>query len=275
MSYTIAVDSSSNLMPRQGMQIVPLKIITDTREFIDDAKLDLQEMLQHLKEHKGPSGTSCPNVGDWLDAVGDSIHCFVVTITSQLSGAYNAALQAAGILREEGREICVLDTRSAGPELTLICQELERLQELGLSFRETENRIRAYMEHTHLIFSLESLLNLSRNGRVSPLVAKAIGLLGIRLVGRASDEGTLEPKLKCRGAKKALEGLLTQLTELGFSGGRVQIDHCENPEGAQALKNAILERWPQSIVNIGSCAGLCSYYAENGGLLVGFEDGNL
>ena len=59
----------------------------------------------------------------------------------------------------------------------------------------------------------------------------------------------------------------------GFKGGKVRIDHCLNLEGAQQLKNLILSAFPSADVIIGECRALCSFYAERGGLLVGFEDG--
>ena len=40
---------------------------------------------------------------------------------------------------------------------------------------------------------------------------------------------------------------------------------------ALVLKQKLLERLEQVDVQIHSCRGLCSYYAEKGGLLVGFE----
>ena len=53
--------------------------------------------------------------------------------------------------------------------------------------------------------------------------------------------------------------------------GKVQIAHCENETAAQKLKDMILTTLPHATVNIHPCRGLCSYYAEKGGLLVGYE----
>jgi fatty acid-binding protein DegV len=118
---------------------------------------------------------------------------------------------------------------------------------------------------------LESLKNFAANGRVSPAVARITGLLGIRIVGRASDEGTLEPMDKCRGQAKSLEAIIGHLKKAGLSKGKVQIAHCLNEAAADALKGLINREFPQVKVAIHSCLGLCSYYAEKGGLLVGFE----
>ena len=141
----------------------------------------------------------------------------------------------------------------------------------GLDFDEIDAQVRAYLATTRLAFSLESLENLARNGRVNPAVAKLVGVLGIRIVGRASDEGTLQQLHKCRGEKKALTAIFDEMKERGYCGGKVWIDHCLNLKAAMALKEIICNQFPDSDVRIGTCTGLCSYYAEQGGLLVGYE----
>ena len=57
----------------------------------------------------------------------------------------------------------------------------------------------------------------------------------------------------------------------GYRGGMVYIDHVDNLDGAHALKDAILANWPNAEVGILPCGGLCSYYAESTGLIVGYE----
>ena len=95
----------------------------------------------------------------------------------------------------------------------------------GMDFQQAEAAIRKYMTHTHLIFCLSSLNNLARNGRVSPLVAKATGLLGIRVVGKASAQGTLEPLHKCPRESKALAAIVRDMQQLGYAGGKIRIAH--------------------------------------------------
>jgi DegV family protein with EDD domain len=274
MNYKIICDSSSNLRPAQAhLATVPLKIVTDKKEYTDDETLDVASMLLELESYKGRSGTSCPNVADWLEAFGDAEFVFTVAITSNLSGSYNASVQAKEAYEEEhpGRRVCCLDTLSTGGEMVLIQEKLEELIAQGLSFDEVERAIREYMHHTHLGFMLERMDNLAKNGRVSPIVAKACGILNIRIVGCASDVGTLQPDHKCRGTKKALETIVKDMVEKGYRGGKVILDHVYNPDAAQALKEKILAQFPDADVRIGLCGGLCCFYAEQGGLLVGYE----
>jgi len=118
---------------------------------------------------------------------------------------------------------------------------------------------------------LQSLKNFTANGRVSPTVPKLAGVLGIRIVGKASDKGTLEPTNKCRGQTKSLKAILKQLQEQGLQKGKVRIAHCRNEEAARELQEMILAVAEEADVQIHQCRGLCSYYAETGGMLVGFE----
>ena len=271
----IVADSSADLIQLTGADFAfaPLKIRTDEREFVDDVTLDVEEMVRHFDTYKGRSHTSCPNPGDWLDAFGDADDVFCVTITSGLSGSYNAACTAKEMYESEhpGRRVYVLDSLSTGPEMALIVYKLEQYVSAGMAAPEMNTAIRAYAAKTGLLFMLESLKNFAANGRVSPAIAKLVGVLGIRVVGRASDAGQLEPLHKCRGTANALSAILSELKAAGLSGGRVHIAHCCNQPAADKLKEMLAAALPQVAVTVAPLRGLCSYYAEKGGLLVGFE----
>ena len=271
----IVADSSADLVSLETLPFAsaPLKIITADREFVDSPELDAAEMVAFFDSYKGKSKTSCPNPSDWLDAFGDAEEVYCVTITSGLSGSYNSATIAKQMYESEhpGRRVCVIDSLSAGPELVLIVEKLEELIENDLSFEEICEKIAAYQQQTGLLFMLESLKNFAANGRVSPAIAKITGVLGIRIVGKASDQGTLEPTDKCRGQAKSLKAIASHLQEMGLSRGKLRIAHCMNPDAAEALKELVLSALPQVDIRIHQTRGLCSYYAEKGGLLVGFE----
>lgn len=271
----IVADSSANMLELGGLEFAsaPLKIVTTKREFVDDTTLNLKEMVGFFDKYKGTSKTSCPNSSDWIEAFGDADDIFCVTITSGLSGSYNSACVAkqAYETENEGKRVYVIDSLSAGPELKLIIEKLKEYVEEGISFDDICQEIENYKQNTGLLFVLESLKNFAANGRVSPTVAKLAGFLNIRIVGKASDEGKLEPLNKCRGENHSLETILTHLKEFGLQSGKVRIAHCMNESAAFRLRELIKTDMPEVNVEISSCRGLCSYYAEKGGLLVGFE----
>ena len=273
MKTKIVVDSSSNLYTLSGVDFacVPLKIVTDDGEYLDTAELDAVGMAQTLRSYKGKTGTSCPNVADWLAAYEGAEEVFVVTITGTLSGSYNAAQLAAEEYQQEheGARVFVLDSLSAGPECRLLAERLAALVQAGCAFDDAAERILAYHRHTHLLFSLESLANLARNGRVKPAVAAVARMLGIRVIGQASEAGELEVLCKTRGEHGALERIVLEMKGRGFVSGRVHIAHCGNPDAADRLKKMLHAVFPGAQVDVSPCGGLCSYYAELGGLMVG------
>jgi fatty acid-binding protein DegV len=79
---------------------------------------------------------------------------------------------------------------------------------------------------------------------------------------------------KCRGERRSLETMVSSLAAEGFKSGRVSIGHCQNEEGAYQLKRLILEKYPDAVVDVHRLKGLCSFYAEMGGILIGFEKSN-
>ena len=276
MNFKIVTDSSADIRELSGIpfESVPLKINTTEREYIDNNSLDVVGMLSDLKKYSGRSHTSCPSSGEFIEAFGDFENVFCITITSNLSGSCNAANVAAKTYLEEhpDRKVHVIDSLSTGPENALVIEKLRDLILEGRDFDSIKDEVSDYnLNHTRLIFALESMRNLANNGRVSPIVAKMAGLLGIRAIGRASDVGTLEMICKSRGPLNAANDILTHMINDGYKGGRVKLHHANNITSAELLKTKILERFPDARIDIAMAGGLCSFYAEQGGLLIGFE----
>lgn len=274
MSYKVVSDSSCNILTGENpcFASVPMKIIAQ-QEYVDAPGLDVAQMVEDLKNHKGKSGSSCPNVGEWLDAFGDADVVFGTTISDALSGSYSAACHAAETYMEEHpeRKVYILDSMATGPEQAMLNDRLLQLLESGQEPEAVWEQIRDYQNHTYTLFCLESLNNLARNGRVNPAVAKLAGVLGIRVCGEAKN-GEVTPVHKARGPKKATQTLADMIRERGFrDGGVLRVAHCFAQEQALALRDAILAQFPNARFVLEPTTALCSYYAELGGLIIGFE----
>ncbi len=271
----IVADSSADLLELEDIDfsVASLRIVTDEKEYIDNKDLCVEDMVNDLLAYKGKSSTACPGPEDWYSAFGDAKYVFCVAITRNLSGSHNSAEIAKRDYEEQygDRRVCVVDSLTAGPELVLIIEKLRELILKGCSFDEVCAEIADYMKTTGLLFILESMKNLANNGRVNPIVAKAAGLLGIRAIGRASDIGTLEMLTKSRGEKRTVTDTYKTMKEQGYKGGRVRIGNIVNPKAAESVRDLILGEYPEADVKIYSSRGLCSFYAEKGGLMVGFE----
>ena len=273
----IVADSACDIhkLSNTWFESVPLKIIAGDKEYRDDAQLNVSEMVDYLLAYKGKSSSSCPNTMEWIHAFDNAEKIICFTITGTLSGSYNAACHAKKLYEEQypKRKVFVVDTLSAGPEIGLYIEKAAELIAEGKPYEDICNILITYREQTGLVFMLKSLKNLANNGRVSPVVAKAAGFLGIRIVGKASEAGELDPTDKCRGEKKSLYTMMQRMEEMGFRSGKVRISHCFNETAAKQLKDTLCAQFKHVQVQINECRGLCSYYAENGGLLVAFEKG--
>ena len=276
MSIKIVSDSSSNVFSIEGLNYttVPMKVIAGEHEFIDTIDLDLQNMVQTLKEHKGKSGSSCPNVQEWLDAFEGEDDVIGLTISKNLSGSYNAAKQAAAEFAENScKKAFVIDSLAAGPQQIMIAEKIKELIDAGHDFDTVVEKALEYHNHTHILFCLESLTNLARNGRVNPAVAKIAGVLGMRVIGDVKG-GQITPVHKPRGHKKAMQMLVEMMEERGiYDGALIRIAHCFGQSQAEDLKAAVLEKFPGCRFIIEPTTALCSFYAEAGGLMIGFEGG--
>ena len=276
MTYKIVSDSSSNIFSITGADYatVPMKVIA-AKEYIDTPQLDLQGMVEDLKAHKGKSGSSCPNMGEWLEAFGDADMIFGVTISKNLSGSYNAAQQAAEEYMEQnpGKRVYIFDSLAAGPQQAMLIDKINQLIQEGCDFDTIVEKAREYHNHTHILFCLESLTNLARNGRVSMAVAKIAGVLGIRVIGDVKG-GEITPVHKIRGEKKSLQTLVEMLAERGFQDGAlIRVANCFGESQTNALKEAVMQQYPNCRFVIEPTTALCSFYAEAGGLMIGFEGG--
>ena len=271
----IIADSSANITALAGVsyQSVPMTIRAGERDFVDDETLDPHELLDYLASYSGKSGTACPSLDCWIRAFEGADEIFVLTITSRLSGTCASAMAARDVYLQShpDTKIHVFDTLSTGPEMQLLAERIAALYAMGLSFDVICEKAREYLATTHLFFRLKSLHNLAQNGRVSKLTAGAVGILGIQILSTASSEGTIQPVEKCRGEKKTREAMVQHILDAGYRGGKVRIHHAENPDAAGVLAASLRERFPEADIEILPCAGLCSYYAERGGVIVGFE----
>ena len=271
----IVSDSSADMLKFEGVDFksVPMSISTSERTFTDDELLDTGELLDYMEKYNGRSFTACPGTQSWLDAFEGADVIYVVTLTSGLSGTYNSALVAADMYMDEhpGAKIHVFDSLTTGPEMRLIIEKIAEFDKAGKSFEDIVILIEAYKKQTGIFFSFRSLHNLAQNGRVKKIAAAAVGVLGLRIVGTGSEEGTLEVNAKRKGDNHAAAEIFHQMEERHYNGGRIRICHTDNEELAKKYVHIIKKRWPDCDVKAYPSRGLISYYAERGGIILAAE----
>lgn len=279
MTWKIVADSGCDYRTIENLAVdtlfesVPLTIQVGNEIFIDNAQLNIDNMMKKMYATSSASKSACPSPDDYMKAFDGASNIFVVTITGTLSGSHNSAQVAKKLYLEEHPDvnIHIIDTLSAGGENDLIIKKLNFLIGQGLSYEEVVTEITAYQTKTKLLFVLAKVDNLVKNGRLSKLVGAVVGLLNIRMVGEASQDGKLELLQKARGAKKSLIAAFDELIKAGYAGGQIIIAHRNNLKFCQQFSEMVREKFPQAVIEVIPTSGLCSFYAEENGLLIGYE----
>lgn len=279
MTWKIIADSGCDYRQLDGLadqtlfESVPLTIQVADQIFVDNKELDIDAMMTKMYATSTASKSACPSPDDYIKAFAGADRIIVVTITGTLSGSHNSAQLAKKLYLEEHPEaqIHIIDSLSAGGEVDLLVSKINELIKQDLSFEEVLEVISRYQEKTKLLFVLAKVDNLVKNGRLSKLLGTVVGLLNIRMVGEASSTGTLELLQKARGAKKSLTAAVDELLKAGYKGGRIIIAHRNNDKFCQQFSDLVKEKFPQADIQIVPTSGLCSFYAEEGGLLMGYE----
>lgn len=251
---------------------VPFKINIDSQIYIDTESLDIPMLTHKLKHSSLPSKTACPSPGEWMKLFMASDKVIVITISGSLSGSYNSAIAAKNLVLENHPEkrIFVLDSLSAGPALSLLVFKANDLIKRNYNFDQIQIALLQYVKEIRTIFALSSFDNLVANGRISRFSAVIAGKLDIWGIGIGNDEGKIDIKKKTRGSKKVVGTFIEDMYSQNFKGGHVVISHCLNEELANKIKLKILENWKETEVISVPMRGICSYYAENKGVILAY-----
>lgn len=277
MEWMIVSDSSCEIRtlpdvaPGAEFALVPFKIRVGEREFVDLPTLNTQTMLQAMTDYNGASTTACPSPEEWAEQFLKADKSIALTISHNLSGSYNAALAAREMVLEEHpeKQIFVLDTLSCSGALAGAAELASSLIQRGADFETVCTEISAWSSKGHIMFALASFDNLAKAGRVSRVVGFIAGRLNMRVLGRRTEEGTIDFFFKTRGESRVLAKILEQMSDDGYDGSRpVLISNCNNEEAAALLKHGIHAKWPDARVDIVPCSGLCSFYAQDQGIII-------
>ena len=251
---------------------IPFSIRIGGKEYIDDERMPIDEMLEANETHAEIAQTACPSPEDWRQKFSVPGPVIAFTISSALSGSYNSACTGREMVLEEesDKQIAVIDSKATGPEEAMLIWRARDLILAGKTFEEIEKDLNETAEKIHTSFALASYRNLIKNGRVSRLIGFIAGHLGFWGIGIGDEKGEIAIRGKARGSKSMVRFLVEEITRVGIAGKQILISHCRNLKDAEALKAALEAAFAGVEVLIQEARGLDSFYAERNGLIVGY-----
>lgn len=277
MSYTIVMDSCGERTEemRKDKRIIsaPLTMQLDEYSFVDDDTFDQADFLKKIAASPNCPKSACPSPDYYKEAFDQGTErAYAVTLSAELSGSYNSAMLARKLLLEEKPEmkIHVFNSRSASIGQTVITRKIQECEEAGMEFEEVVETVEAYIDGQNTYFVLENLETLRKNGRLSNLKAFVASALKIKPVMKATPEGTIAQLDQARGINKALVKLVNYLVEDVENPEEkvLALSHCNCPDRAAMVRDAILERIKVKDVILVDSAGITTMYANDGGVVV-------
>ena len=271
-------DLSPELLKKTQARVAPLTITIDDTHYVDDGTVDIPPYLAAMKASKNPVRSACPSpdlYAEDIKAADDD--CFIVTLSSKLSGSHNAAVLGVQLAEEDmpEKKVHVFDSESASAGETYLALMIHDLIAAGKSFEQIVETVEEKIRSMHTLFVLDSLDNLVKNGRISKTVALLANVLSIRLLMSDDGHGSIKNISKARGIK----GALTQMVEtcrkhtegLAAASQRLVISYCNCPERARQVRDMIREKCPAiGEIVMTPTSALSSMYANAGGVVIAY-----
>ena len=277
MRYKIAIDRCGELLDEwkndERIESIPLTLTVGGENIIDDATFDQKDFLKKVADCPECPKSACPSPERYMKAYEcEAEHIYAVTLSAELSGSYNSAILGKNLLLEEQPEkkVHVFNSKSASGGQSLIAMKIIECEEKGLSFEEVVSEVEKYIEEMSTFFVLENLETLRKNGRLSRVKALVASALKIKPVMGSTPEGTICQLDQARGMNKAIVKMVDHIGEKGINipEKTVAITHCNCPERAKMLEEAIREKLNPAKIVVMDTAGVSSMYANDGGVIV-------
>lgn len=277
MSFHIVCDSCTDLteedLKKGCYTLVPLTLLVDGEEIIDDETFDQADFLAKVAASKESVKSACP-AQSYMEAYSKADDIYVVTLSAELSGSYNSAVLGKNLYEEENgtKNIHVVNSRGAATTQVLIARKLNEYASQGMPFEEVVDKIEEYTTSLRTYFVLETLEVLRKNGRLSRLSATIAGALNIKPVMIGTRDGVIQKASQARGMKKALAKMVEHMGSEGRDLTRRQfvISHCNCYERAVYVKELIKKHLHAEDVDIVDTKGVSSLYACDGGIIVSY-----
>ena len=274
MAFKIIGDSCcdfTKLQMKKGNVVrVPMSVIIGGIEYRDDGRRTQEEWIRMIKEDPGYPQSACPSPDDFYKAFDETGDNYVVTLSSKLSGVYNAAMVARDMFLDDHGDarIHIFDSKSAAAGEHLITEKITEYAESGCSFDEVIEKVEAFCDEMFTIFVLDDLETFKKNGRlkgVKALVATAMNVKPV-LIGV---DGEIKQIDQAIGMNHAINRMLYHIEKKGFDPSRkVRITQCDSKELCLKIAKILTERFGFTDVKIVNAGGLSTTYENPGGVVI-------
>ncbi|MDP2872705.1 MAG: DegV family protein [Bacillota bacterium] len=266
VAVRIVTDSTADLSEEHvkdcGLTVIPLNVHFGDETYKDGVDLTPEQFMVKLKSTPAIPRTSQPSAGEFLEiyrrlaADGDEV--VSIHISGRLSGTIASADAARGMA--EG-SVTVVDSLSASQGLAMCAMVAGRAAQAGRSKDDILALVQRLIPETYIIFSVDTLEYLQKNGRIGRAQALLGSLLNVKPILILDKDGVVAPYDKVRGKSRVIPRLVSAVKERIPAGTKVRIAaiHAQAEDAAQALLEEtgkhyqVQEKWVAPIGPVIGC----------------------
>lgn len=275
MAIQLMCDSTAylerNFLMEHKVKMIPLTYRFRGTDHRENAGGEDDSFFYELSQTHDFPVTSQPPVGEFVRAFEKARRAdeqaLVVTISSKVSGTYNAARLAAQMVDENG--IAVVDSMGGAMTERFLMEKAVAMRAKGAGLKEIAEALEALRERTNVLFTVANLDYLHQGGRLSRSKALIGNLLHLSPIISLKD-GMLVAEHLERGMKKAVKAMISLVPE---SVSRISVAHILNLEGAKQLSATLQEKFQNAKVTIDKVGPVFGAHLGPGSLGLGYVYG--
>jgi DegV family protein with EDD domain len=279
MAIRIVTDGSADLPKNivEELKIIQVPLSVNFKNEQLTSEMDSRDFYSKMKMESELPQTSSPAPYAFYErfqAVDEDDDIVCITLSSRLSGTYNNALIAKNMIEEEfgseSRQIHVIDSKNTSLGLGLLVYRAVQMCVDGCSLNELLDGIKGAIPDVKNYFVLDTLENVVKGGRLDRVRGAIAATLNIKLIMKASEEGTLEVLEKVRGSRNALRKMIEKFGGAAHHAEKriLGIAHSNCEEKAREILQTILAKYPFKEVIFTEMGPVIGVYAGEGAILV-------
>jgi DegV family protein with EDD domain len=268
-----ACDLPQSVVDELGIEIVPLTIRIDGREYVDRRDLTPAEFWVRCAASPSLPETAAPAPGEFEQvyrrlAEGGATGIVVISLSSALSATMQSAELAARDLTDVV-PIRVVDSRNCTVGLGMIVADCARLARSGADLDAVAARASELAERTRVWGALDTLDNLKKGGRIGGAKALLASALAIKPIIEVRD-GKVEQGGKQRTRSKALAFLVEKLASYGTV-SNLAVMHADCSDVEQFV-DMLRPHYSGEII-VGDIGPVVGSHAGRGTIGIAFQEG--
>lgn len=273
-----ACDLTQEVIQSLGIEIVPLPVTFGDTTYRDMVEISREKFYDMLIASERLPSTSQATPQDYIDVIRRSLsyadEVIILTLSSGLSGTYESAELAMGMLEEEERSrVTVYDTKAASIGQGLLVIEAANRAKSGESREDIVKALEHFTSRLASVFTLNTLEYLEKGGRIGKVQAMMGTVLNVKPILQLDEAGKIAQKEKIRGRSQALARLIDIMAEDGRQLERqvVGICHARALTEAEKMAEEFRRRFLVQDVVIGEMSGTIGTHVGPGCIAIFYQ----